>query len=45
MPSVARASPRNVPSFTRASIAGSGISTMSGFSPAASFCWMALITA
>jgi hypothetical protein len=45
VPSAARASPRRIPSFTRASIAGTGISTMSGFSPAVSFCWMALITA
>jgi hypothetical protein len=44
VPSAARASSRNVPSFTRESIAGTGISTMSGFSPADSFCWIALIT-
>ena len=44
VPSFAQASARKLPSFTRASIAGTGISTMSGFSPAASFCYIALIT-
>ena len=42
--SFAQASARNRPSFTRASMAGTGISTMSGVSPWLSFCCIALIT-
>ena len=44
MPRLGRGASRMMPAFTCASSAGAGISTMSGFSPAASFCWIALIT-
>jgi hypothetical protein len=43
-PRLGRGESRITPAFTCASSAGAGISTMSGFSPAASFCCIALIT-
>jgi hypothetical protein len=44
MPRLGRGASRITPAFTCASSAGAGISTMSGFSPAASLSRIALIT-
>ena len=45
LPSTPRGAARSVPALTSASIAPTGMNTMSGVSPAASFFWISLITA